>query len=151
MRLWSLHPKYLDAKGIVALWREGLLAKKVLEGKTKGYKNHPQLDRFRRSKNPLNAIDCFLSEVYNEALVRGYNFDKSKIDWNFQKRSLRVTDKQIAFEAEHLKGKLAVRDPKKLKNLKTLRTFSPHPMFRIIQGKIEDWEKGKQRSRSSDG
>ena len=31
MRIWSLHPKYLDAKGVVALWRETLLAKNVLE------------------------------------------------------------------------------------------------------------------------
>ncbi|WP_368086417.1 pyrimidine dimer DNA glycosylase/endonuclease V [Nitrosomonas sp. Nm34] len=26
MRLWSIHPKYLDAKGLLALWREGLQA-----------------------------------------------------------------------------------------------------------------------------
>lgn len=32
MRLWSLHPSYLDAVGLVALWREGLLARKVLQG-----------------------------------------------------------------------------------------------------------------------
>jgi len=38
MRLWTIHPKYLDAKGLVALWRETLLAKHVLEGKTPGYK-----------------------------------------------------------------------------------------------------------------
>jgi hypothetical protein len=36
MRLWSLHLKYLDAKGLVAVW--GLLAKKVSKEKTKGYK-----------------------------------------------------------------------------------------------------------------
>ena len=41
MKLWSIHPKYLDAKGLVALWREALLAQKVLDGKTEGYKNHP--------------------------------------------------------------------------------------------------------------
>jgi len=44
MRIWSLHPKYLDSKGMVALWREALLAKQVLLNKTKGYKNHPQLN-----------------------------------------------------------------------------------------------------------
>lgn len=43
MRLWSLHPQYLDAKGLVALWREGLLAQAVLAGQTRGYKRHPQL------------------------------------------------------------------------------------------------------------
>jgi hypothetical protein len=33
MRIWSLHPKYLDSKGLVALWRESLLAKNVLRDK----------------------------------------------------------------------------------------------------------------------
>ena len=27
MRLWSLHPKHLDPQGLVARWREGLLAR----------------------------------------------------------------------------------------------------------------------------
>ncbi len=50
MRLWSLHPKYLDRQGLLAVWREGLLAQKVLQGKTKGYKNHPQLKRFQQQE-----------------------------------------------------------------------------------------------------
>jgi hypothetical protein len=41
MRLWSIHPEYLDAKGLVALWREALLAQNVLQCNTKGYKKHP--------------------------------------------------------------------------------------------------------------
>jgi hypothetical protein len=44
MRLWSLHPCHLDAKGLVALWREGLLAQKVQACETNGYRNHPQLE-----------------------------------------------------------------------------------------------------------
>jgi hypothetical protein len=56
MRIWSLHPKYLDAKGLVALWRESLLAKQALESKTKGYKNHPQLNRFKNSGNAVGWI-----------------------------------------------------------------------------------------------
>ena len=32
MRLWSLSPRYLDVKGLVAVWREGLLADAVLLG-----------------------------------------------------------------------------------------------------------------------
>jgi len=70
MRIWSLHPKYLDTKGLVALWRETLLAQHVLEGKTKGYKNHPQLDRFKRSKKPIEVINQYLAGVYAEALTR---------------------------------------------------------------------------------
>ncbi len=46
MRLWLIPPKYLDCKGLVALWREGFLAKKVLSNQTRGYKNYPQLLRF---------------------------------------------------------------------------------------------------------
>ena len=81
MRLWSLHPCYLDSVGLTACWRESLLAKKVLQNKTKGYKNHPQLYRFKEFSDPLKAIDIYLSEIYNEAKRRGYNYDKSKIDF----------------------------------------------------------------------
>jgi len=70
MRIWSLHPKYLDSKGLVALWRETLLAKHVLEGKTKGYKNHPQLNRFKAMKKPVEVINQYLSEIFIEAINR---------------------------------------------------------------------------------
>jgi hypothetical protein len=46
MRLWSVHPRYLDRQGLTAAWREALLAQKVLTGTTRGYRNHPQLVRF---------------------------------------------------------------------------------------------------------
>jgi len=59
MRLWSLHPKYLDAQGLVALWHEALLAKAVLRNETKGYRNHLQLERFRASSMPLLTINSF--------------------------------------------------------------------------------------------
>lgn len=85
MRLWSLHPSLMDTKGLVALWRESLLAKNVIENKTKGYRNHPQLIRFKKVNDPVDAINCYLSEIHKEAIKRKYNFDKSKIDWNFKK------------------------------------------------------------------
>ena len=85
MRLWSLHPSLLDTKGLVALWRESLLAKNVLENKTKGYKNHPQLIRFRTFANPGDAINYYLSEILKEAVRRNYNFDRTKINWDFKK------------------------------------------------------------------
>jgi len=140
MRIWSLHPKYLDSKGIVALWRETLLAKNVLEGKTKGYKNHPQLNRFKKLKNPLNAINYYLSKVYNEALKRGYNFNKEKFDSKFSKVRLTVTNGQIEYEKEHLLRKLKTRDPERFKTTNKLMEFEPHPMFKIINGEIEPWE-----------
>src|SRR5699024_6158179 len=100
VRLWSLHPKYLDAKGLVALWREALLAKNVLEGKTTGYRSHPQLHRFRRSVLPIDGINQYLSEVYQESLIRGYKFDREKIDWNFTTTMLPVTSGQMQYERE---------------------------------------------------
>lgn len=140
MRIWSLHPQYLDTKGLVALWRETLLAKHVLLGKTKGYKNHPQLNRFKACKNPLNAIDQYLAEVYHEATKRGYSFDKSKINMKFKKQVLPVTDGQLAYELEHLKKKLKVRDIKKSEEVKKLTIVKTHPLFKISKGNIEDWE-----------
>jgi hypothetical protein len=56
MRLWSLHPCYLDRQGLLALWREALLAQKMLQGQTRGYRFHPQLERFRAQSDPSAAI-----------------------------------------------------------------------------------------------
>ena len=140
MRIWSLHPKYLDAKGLVALWRETLLAKKVLENKTKGYKNHPQLLRFKASY-PVNAINFYLKEVYLEALRRKYNFDKSKFDEVIFTEKIDVTTGQVEFEQNHLLNKLQVRDKNKFQQLLKLSKFEIHPLFNLVKGEIEIWEK----------
>ena len=140
MRIWSLHPKYLDAKGLVALWRETLLAKHVLEGRTKGYTNHPQLNRFKEMKNPVDAVNHYLSEVYEEAGRRGYNFDREKINWKFSKKSIPVTDKQMVYETKHLLNKLKVRDEVKHKEVKKHKGLDPHPLFKVVEGEIEGWE-----------
>src|SRR5690606_41710659 len=79
MRLWSVHPRYLDRQGLLALWREGLLARAVLRGKTRGYRRHPQLERFRAHASPRRAISAYLAAVHAEAAMRGYAFDRSKI------------------------------------------------------------------------
>ena len=105
MRLWSIRPKHLDARGLVALWREALLAQAVLAGKTRGYKHHPQLERFRASKAPMKAIGAYLGEVQKEAKRRGYRFDKGKI--MFPKKSaekMPVTEGQLEYEWLHLRG-----------------------------------------------
>ncbi|MCS7135229.1 MAG: pyrimidine dimer DNA glycosylase/endonuclease V [Candidatus Aenigmarchaeota archaeon] len=141
MRLWSLHPKYLDRKGLLAQWREGLLAKKVLEGKTKGYKNHPQLQRFKKYSHPLNAINSFQSYTLKEAQRRGYNFDKSKIKIIYLKNVIPVTNGQIKYEFSHLMKKLMERDVKKFEELKNVKKIEVNPLFKIIKGDIEDWEK----------
>ena len=141
MRIWSIHPKYLDAKGLVALWRETLLAKHVLEGKTKGYTNHPQLMRFKCSDNPLECINNYLAIIHDEAISRQYLFDKNKIAHEFkQQQCLTVTTGQIQYEVAHLLAKLELRDPAKYRQLKKLRSFDPHPLFTVVEGGVEPWE-----------
>jgi len=130
MRLWTIHPKYLDTKGLVALWRESLLAQKVLEGKTKGYRNHPQLDRFKKHKRPLSAICFYLFHVYREGKSRKYNFDKSKILRNVKNISkISVSKKEIKKEFEHLKQKLKERDKNRYKKLVKIKKIELNPIF----------------------
>jgi hypothetical protein len=140
MRIWSIHPKYLDAKGLVALWREALLAKHVLENKTKGYRNHPQLIRFKNHDQPLQAISHYLSIVHEEALKRNYHFDESKLNRDFTPVMLTVTKGQLEFEMTHLKKKLQQRDPARLEDIKLIGQFQCHPVFKIVEGGVESWE-----------
>lgn len=141
MRIWSLHPKYLDTKGLVALWREALLAKKVLEDKTKGYRNHPQLHRFNSTKKPLDAINYYLHHVWIEANARSYNFDKTKYSTKESIERITVTAKQIDFERKHLLEKVKLRDKKKHNEISVVNYYKPHPLFKLIEGEIEPWEK----------
>jgi len=136
MRLWSIHPKYLDNKGLVALWRESLLAKKVLMGNTKGYKNHPQLKRFKNEKDSLREIDAYLCFVLEEALKRGFNFDKSKVCKVKRYDLIPVTSNQIDSEFNLLKKKLKKRSPKKYNELKAIRKVFTHPLFKRVRGQI---------------
>jgi hypothetical protein len=141
MRLWSIHPKYLDAQGLVALWREGLLARKVLEGRTKGYRNHPQLERFRAARDPVAAIERYLAAVLDEATRRGYAFDASKIRRRRAGRAMTVTSGQLAFETQHLARKLASRCPGALRELRRGGRTEPHPLFAVVPGPVEAWER----------
>ncbi len=132
MRLWLIHPKYLDCKGLVAVWREGLLAKKVLEGKTRGYKNHPQLTIFKEYEKPVALINAYLFQIYVEASIRGYFFDFSKIEPLNLKKVVTVTRRQLKDEFRVLLEKLKIRDNRKFEELKSLKLNSvePNPVFR---------------------
>lgn len=141
MRIWSIHPKYLDSKGLVALWRESLLAKNVLANNTRGYKYHPQLQRFKSSKKPLECINQYLEEILHEALRRNYSFDPQKVNLKFKRSTLTVTSGQLGFEMEHLKRKLKTRDGKKLEEIMAIRRIEPHPLFTVVEGHTETWEK----------
>jgi hypothetical protein len=127
--------------GLVAVWREGLLAQAVLNGKTKGYKNHPQLDRFKKHPEPLQAIASYLHEVQKEAKTRGYNFDASKIHAFKKSKQIQTSIGQLQFERQHLLQKLEQRSIDDHDRFVTLKGISPHPLFQIIPGGIEAWEK----------
>jgi hypothetical protein len=141
MRLWTLHPRYLDAQGLVALWREALLAQKVLQGTTKGYRHHPQLTRFRASYDPSAAIASFLAGVLEEAERRGYTFDGSKIADTRFVGVIDATQEQLLYEWRHLKRKLRDRDPVRLKSQRSVKVPDSHSLFRIVAGKVEAWER----------
>ena len=142
MRLWSLHPKYLDRQGLLAVWRESLLAQKVLKGETKGYRHHPQLIRFRLHPDPLGAMNTYLVAVADEAEHRGYAFDRSRIGNGRIPDKLPITLGQVLFEWGHLKIKLQQRDPARYEQTLGVGVPEVHPLFEVIEGNIADWEKG---------
>ena len=147
MRLWSLHPRYLDSKGLTAAWREGLLARAVLAGQTRGYRAHPQLVRFAGCPAPADAIETYLAGIHAEACARGYAFDSTKVRDIAIRRMLTVTRGQVDFELRHLRAKLELRDPERLRSLpRPGEPVALHPIFRAVPGSIEDWERA-DRSR----
>ena len=142
MRIWSLHPKYLDARGLVALWREALLAQAVLRGQTSGYTHHPQLTRFWDRSSPVGLIAEYLRVVHAEAETRGYHFARDKISRTRARGQLTVTRGQLAFEWDHLMRKLTTRDPRWRAQLTGVRAPRAHPLFRVVAGGVLQWEKG---------
>lgn len=144
MRLWSLHPRYLDAQGLVALWREALLAKAVIGGKTRGYTRHPQLERFRSHAHPRSAINAYLVSVCDEAEQRGYAFDRTKVGPLRAIASIVVGSAQMAYEWQHLQAKLAARSPQVLVRWSGVAMPACHPIFRRRPGPVADWERSAE-------
>jgi len=141
MRLWTLHPRYLDARGLGAVWREALLARAVLRGKTRGYKRHPQLQRFREAPRPIRSINAYLAAIYMEALDRGYHFDRSKLGRQGTVLRLAATRDQLAYEWTHLRRKLRRRSPAWFLSLRAVRRPDAHPIFRVSAGPVASWER----------
>jgi hypothetical protein len=141
MRLWSLHPSLLDPRGLVALWREALLAQKVIQGKTTGYRRHPQLQRFRQCGMPMDAIATYLWAVHDDAVRRGYRFAASRIAGDRHLLTIPVTTGQLRFEWSHLKAKVRQRDPARFRALLGSRNIAAHPLFAVVAGAIEPWER----------
>jgi len=141
MRLWSLHPQYLDPQGLVALWREALLARAVLSGATRGYRNHPQLERFRTCAAPRAAINTYLQGIHAEAVARGYAFDRNKIGRARTEVCIAVTAGQVEYEWRHLLQKLSRRNPALLQRWQAIDVPACHPLFDLQPGPIASWER----------
>jgi hypothetical protein len=141
MRLWSFHPKYLDSAGLVALWREALLARAVLRGNTIGYRHHPQLQRFRECRSPRSAINAYLAAVHEEALSRGYNFDRSKLARVPITQQIVTTREQLKYEWSWLLYKLHRRDPAAYRRHRNVSSPAAHPLFSVTRGPICEWER----------
>lgn len=156
MRLWTLHPRYLDRPGLTGGWREALLAQAVLAGRTRGYRSHPQLLRFRRHADTPAAMGAYLAVLADEAERRGYRFDRSRIDRppladgstgtdGTDARApvtlIPVTDGQVAYEWRHLLAKLAERSPEQHATFRDVSVPQVHPLFQVVPGPIEDWER----------
>ncbi|GKS68519.1 pyrimidine dimer DNA glycosylase /DNA-(apurinic or apyrimidinic site) lyase [Nitrosomonas sp. PY1] len=141
MRLWTIHPRYLDAKGLVALWREALLAQAVISGLTKGYKYHPQLNRFYSHESPRSAINVYLFHIHAESVQRGYHFDPSKFEQiSTTTKLIHATTGQLNYEWQHLLAKLEVRSPEVYQTWAKLDRPEAHPLFQLKSGAIADWE-----------
>lgn len=142
MRLWSIHPKYLDRVGLVAVWREALLAQAVLAGRTRGYRHHPQLERFRAHPSPRRAIAAYLAGIHAEAVARGYRFDRTLLKRPGAVALIPVSRGQLRHELEHLRLKLHARCTTGASGLPAGVPL-PHPLFAPVRGKVADWERVK--------
>lgn len=144
MRLWTLHPSYLDTPGLTACWREGLLAQAVLLGRTTGYKNHPQLIRFKDAPEPLDAISSYLFHIHDEATRRNYSFDAARIVGRYDSSlKLPTTNHQLRYELMHLRLKLAYRSPTVYDSLWDVNFPDAHPLFEVFDGDVEPWERNR--------
>lgn len=141
MRIWTLHPKYLDPQGLVALWREALLARAVLRGETAGYRHHPQLFRFQSHAAPRSAINVYLSSVFVEAESRGYSFNRRKVGPVRAIARIEATAGQLHYEWRHLMRKLSARSPSLYRSWRSVAAPESHPLFSIRRGAVESWER----------
>lgn len=149
MRIWSVHPRFLDRQALIAGWRETLLAQKVLDGGTKGYKHHPQLDRWRETPEPLVSIGSYLWGLREEATARGYQFDAGRIlfppaDPRALDASMPLSTGQLDLEWHHLETKVQARSPEVYARWfapGVEQEAAPHPMFRLFEGPRASWER----------
>jgi Pyrimidine dimer DNA glycosylase len=144
MRIWSLHPHYLDRQGLTACWRETLLAQAVLAGRTRGYTRHPQLQRFREQPDPIGALAWYLHGVADEADRRGYQFARERIDRKAEAAPpIAVTAGQLQLEWVWLLSKLKARSPSDFHQWSGVGEPETHPSFHEVEGPVASWERLK--------
>ena len=145
MRIWSLHPEQLDRQGLIACWRETLLAQAVLLGRTRGYTRHPQLERFQALPDPAAAVGTYLAFLADEADRRSYRFDRSRIERTEPGARVEVTEGQVELEWRHLLAKLAARAPELGVEMRRREAAGGgrrvHPMFDLVPGPVASWER----------
>lgn len=153
-RLWSLHPGYLDQKGLGACWKEAKGAQTSLMNPDAGGQQHSALIRFRAHHDPVGAIGAYMRSLWVEAaLRRNYRYNYKLIaqpnppsevyETNF---AMPVTKGQVQYEAEFLREKINKRDglPRLyLPSPNTLEAIRLHPLFYMVEGDVEDWERVK--------
>ncbi|MEJ5188311.1 MAG: pyrimidine dimer DNA glycosylase/endonuclease V [Breznakiellaceae bacterium] len=113
-------------------------------GKTKGYTAHPQLWRFRQYKEPRKAITAYLTVICAEARRRGYSFDRTKLEFSENLRTIiPVMESQMAYEWAHLLKKLYQRDIERWNQLQLipLQEVQVYPLFYVVPGPVERREK----------
>ena len=147
MRLWTIHPKFLDRQGLLGLWLEGIVAQNALSGLKKGYSNHPQLNRFKAQEVPLSFLGSYLEVVAKEGHSRGYNLRLDRVTINRTEDKIPVTIGQVHYEFQHLSAKLSRRDKEAYQKLQAIQTGGKtlseliHPIFMVVPGEIEAWER----------
>jgi hypothetical protein len=143
MRLWSVHPRYLDRQALIACWRESLLAQSVLVNPGRGYSRHPQLERFTAHDAPITAMAHYLAAYLAEADARGYRFNREKIvgDPLAPVSPIPLATGQLAYEWRHLGGKLAARSPEVASRWSGLTLPEAHPLFTLHDGPVASWER----------
>jgi hypothetical protein len=139
MRIWTVHPRYLDVKGFVALWRETLLGMETLKKHVKcqhyiPWYKHPQLAPFKAQSDPILYISNYLYLVLEESRRRNYNFDGSKLDaipYCENLPLIKASREVLVHEWLVCLGRYRVRSPKWFEEVKDISPLEvdPHPLY----------------------
>jgi hypothetical protein len=79
--------------------------------------------------------------VHAEAVARDYAFDRSKLGRVGVAQRIRTTEGQLQYEWRWLLEKLRQRSPSVYRKHLAVSNPEAHPLFRIVAGPVEDWER----------